>query len=756
MADGGSWRRRSGGASGGAFGGRRGDGAGGGSGERSRRGSGGGRGGDRGGDRGGGQARRRRGGGGSSKLDYLFNGVPAPLRRQLRANEVALYSITEYGAAERMARLLAGLEGVGSGGTVVDGTAGVGGNTLRFAAHCDAVTAYELDAETFDFLQHNVSVLGLSGRVTCVRGSIVEQQHRVAGDLFFVDPPWGGPEYKNLDRCPLFLDGLPVGALLARLAPRFRYIALKGPLNLDRGALVDAFAAERGGRPVPPMTWYDRDFKKMLLVVIDCRGLEPLEPLEPLEAPNGAAGAEAARRSSPTNQSTEKISDAGDSSSGAPPGGPARPVAACEEMCPARELRTRAGSAVHPLEATDESRRAADPRRRVIDPRRAVAQHRRSAAGRETLDACDLRTLACLERTVAHLAALLGAEAGAPDVSAASVASFVCDRLCAVRSELTMQDAAAAAPLRTARLLLRVARIHATLGYTMLGADLPVAGGPRARSVGEALSEDYLEAFRLEQNRRDAAGAATAALVAVKGAAPPGPSAASLADSALALQFLAEAAAPEARAVASLHAQRFASAERALGACDARAAALLDAAAGPFPCSGTAAAKLRAFAALFPGREPPLLLRAARWAAAARDGDVYAFFRAWECGGEGAEAFSLRAMAMPLLRVCRLRRLGGLARHLMRGAQLDAAFVASRLRLAGDAEAAEAARAWGLGPADGSDGGLAVPKAPLAWQGAARIGVPRAARLLWARDDHAMALAGAPEPGHPLTLGLAL
>ncbi|KAJ0392893.1 hypothetical protein P43SY_000993 [Pythium insidiosum] len=80
-----------------------------------------------------------------------------------------------------------------------------------------------------------------------------------AQDVVFIDPPWGGPEYKELDQVDLFLGEQPLFAVCEKLRGHAQFVVLKVPMNFDD----KKFAANVSGH-----VDVRKDFKKMHLVVL--------------------------------------------------------------------------------------------------------------------------------------------------------------------------------------------------------------------------------------------------------------------------------------------------------------------------------------------------------------------------------------------------------------------------------------------------------------------------------------------------------
>lgn len=177
----------------------------------------------------------------------LFEDEPEIIRRQLQFNAVALYSTTQQRIADAMCRVLLQC-GVPVNTCILNATACVGGDTLSFARHFSHVIAIEKDATRFQHLAHNMNVLRVSN---------VNVLHRDALDilfnkttmsvlcvnnpvLVFVDPPWGGPDYKKIKKLSLNLSGQDLASIVNKLADDgvTQYVALKLPLNFDMGLFL--------------------------------------------------------------------------------------------------------------------------------------------------------------------------------------------------------------------------------------------------------------------------------------------------------------------------------------------------------------------------------------------------------------------------------------------------------------------------------------------------------------------------------------
>jgi hypothetical protein len=162
--------------------------------------------------------------------------------------------------------------------TITDGTACVGGNTLSFARYFDKVNAVEIDDTRFQMLLRNVALVSASwaakilqdcdaveknyGEITVMRGDLTKSfaSPLLKQDVFFIDPPWGGPDMMRAKAVTFPLGGMPLPTLCMTLRPFCKFVALKLSDNYD----LDEF--RRSGLPLTLKV--SREFRNMILVLV--------------------------------------------------------------------------------------------------------------------------------------------------------------------------------------------------------------------------------------------------------------------------------------------------------------------------------------------------------------------------------------------------------------------------------------------------------------------------------------------------------
>mmetsp|Transcript_12489 Transcript_12489/g.25876 ORF Transcript_12489/g.25876 Transcript_12489/m.25876 type:complete len:466 (+) Transcript_12489:70-1467(+) len=142
--------------------------------------------------------------------DHAFPTMPYELRRQMKCDGIGAFSLTPDSMANRTAKLLCSLledalPGKDRRLSVVDGMSGVGGNTLGFLKYWNDIVSLELDPSRASMLEENIGLwqqwknrddLTINVGNQCLIDFL--SNNRREFDLLFLDPPWGGPQYKEI------------------------------------------------------------------------------------------------------------------------------------------------------------------------------------------------------------------------------------------------------------------------------------------------------------------------------------------------------------------------------------------------------------------------------------------------------------------------------------------------------------------------------------------------------------------------------
>lgn len=173
-------------------------------------------------------------------------------RDDLKITDEGMYSITksiDSIAIIRAMKSVIGEENIG-GLTIMDGTANVGGDTIRFAMNFNKVISVELDKENYDVLVNNVNVYRESknsaygfdnpDKIITINDDITKVYNdlQIFTDVLYLDPPWGGKGYKDFEEeeMVIFLSNLSLTRFIGNvlMSPsRPKYIFLKLPINYN-------------------------------------------------------------------------------------------------------------------------------------------------------------------------------------------------------------------------------------------------------------------------------------------------------------------------------------------------------------------------------------------------------------------------------------------------------------------------------------------------------------------------------------------
>jgi tRNA/tmRNA/rRNA uracil-C5-methylase (TrmA/RlmC/RlmD family) len=172
----------------------------------------------------------------------------------LKLDSEALFSTTDQVTADKITKDI--LRYVSRTATITDATACIGGSAFSFAQNFRKIIAIEYDKTRFDYLQYNMNLLLSSTsaastsnldnkdiekkEVECRNGDAIIECTKQNQDVIFIDPPWGGPEYKTLPCVKLYLSGLQLYEVCNQIHKYTHYIVLKVPVNFDEeGFIID-------------------------------------------------------------------------------------------------------------------------------------------------------------------------------------------------------------------------------------------------------------------------------------------------------------------------------------------------------------------------------------------------------------------------------------------------------------------------------------------------------------------------------------
>ncbi|XP_057814107.2 uncharacterized protein LOC131028011 isoform X1 [Cryptomeria japonica] len=83
--------------------------------------------------------------------------------------------------------------------TIIDCFTGVGGNAIQFAQKSHHVVAIDIDPKKIDYACHNARLYGVADYIDFIVGDFFQLAPFLKANVVFLSPPWGGPDYLNVE-----------------------------------------------------------------------------------------------------------------------------------------------------------------------------------------------------------------------------------------------------------------------------------------------------------------------------------------------------------------------------------------------------------------------------------------------------------------------------------------------------------------------------------------------------------------------------
>lgn len=116
----------------------------------------------------------------------------------LTLTEQGMYSITKPMEANQIIDIIS--KYAPPTAIILDGTAGCGGDTISFASYFKYVISVEIDKNNCLCMKNNIAAYNLDQKVKVVcPNNLMEviENEEIKYDIIFLDPPWGGKNYRQ-------------------------------------------------------------------------------------------------------------------------------------------------------------------------------------------------------------------------------------------------------------------------------------------------------------------------------------------------------------------------------------------------------------------------------------------------------------------------------------------------------------------------------------------------------------------------------
>jgi 16S rRNA G966 N2-methylase RsmD len=171
------------------------------------------------------------------KLDkrylYLFPKEEGVDRLNLQITDESIYSVTKPYDAKKIIKLIKFYyKKELSNAVITDGTANVGGDSINFSKYFKTVNAVEINRLHCDALENNINEYKRNN-INIVCNDYLKVMTKLKQDIIYLDPPWGGPDYKKEKSVNLFLGDMDISDIIIKLKKKASFFVIKAPYNFN-------------------------------------------------------------------------------------------------------------------------------------------------------------------------------------------------------------------------------------------------------------------------------------------------------------------------------------------------------------------------------------------------------------------------------------------------------------------------------------------------------------------------------------------
>jgi 16S rRNA G966 N2-methylase RsmD len=195
----------------------------------------------------------------SNHIKKLFPNINENLYCKIMIDTVGIYSITKPYEADKISKIIKSIYQKYINNTktitITDATAGVGGNTLSFCKFFDKVNSIEINPHRHIILLNNLKLYE-NKNYNSYNMNYLNMYKTITQDIIFIDPPWGGKNYKYKKNININLSNNSINDLILLLKDSCKLIVFKLPLNCNLDDIP------------PEITKYHIYINKMLILII--------------------------------------------------------------------------------------------------------------------------------------------------------------------------------------------------------------------------------------------------------------------------------------------------------------------------------------------------------------------------------------------------------------------------------------------------------------------------------------------------------
>lgn len=153
----------------------------------------------------------------------------------LQLSNIGSYSIFYPLDAIKLAKIIRSFFSKDESVTITDATANMGGATIAFANYFNFVNSVEIIPFHCKILDNNINIYNIESKVKIHCIDYLDIGNKLTQDVIFFDPPWGGPDYKNLELMSMSLDNINISDIIKTLIDKkkVKLVAIRVPFNYD-------------------------------------------------------------------------------------------------------------------------------------------------------------------------------------------------------------------------------------------------------------------------------------------------------------------------------------------------------------------------------------------------------------------------------------------------------------------------------------------------------------------------------------------
>ena len=159
-------------------------------------------------------------------------------KKKIKISEEGLYSVSNYIDNFKILNYLKKIKYNYKNSIFIDLTANNGGTSIFFAHFFKEVISIELDKVNYEYLLHNIKLYKLKNIITYLNDSTIIlpeiiNKKKFTKKVLFIDPPWGGTNYKENKKINLYLSNINISDIVKNNINFFDLIILSLPNNYN-------------------------------------------------------------------------------------------------------------------------------------------------------------------------------------------------------------------------------------------------------------------------------------------------------------------------------------------------------------------------------------------------------------------------------------------------------------------------------------------------------------------------------------------